>query len=288
MKAKGMGFLLVAMLAGLAAVVLGVRWLQAKSASGGNGIAVAAVELQLGSRIAPEAIRLVEWPSGSIPNGAFTDLAKLDGRVALTGIQPGEPILESRLAPEGTKGGLSAVVPEGKRAITVRVNDVIGVAGFTLPGNYVDIMVNTENTGANRNNADQMISKIVLERILVLAVAQEANRDETKPKVVNAVTLEVTPEQAERLDLARSVGNLSLVLRNQIDSNPTDTAGITKAMLLRTSVEAPVTPQPARPKPAAPPRAGRPRAEPPAPAPAPKQQVCVEVIRGVSKVNECF
>ncbi|MDT3670303.1 MAG: Flp pilus assembly protein CpaB [Aromatoleum sp.] len=288
MKAKGMGFLLVAMLAGLAAVVLGVRWLQAKSASGGNGIAVAAVELQLGSRIAPEAIRLVEWPSGSIPNGAFTDLAKLDGRVAITGIQPGEPILESRLAPEGTKGGLSAVVPEGKRAITVRVNDVIGVAGFTLPGNYVDIMVNTENTGANRNNADQMISKIVLERILVLAVAQEANRDETKPKVVNAVTLEVTPEQAERLDLARSVGNLSLVLRNQIDSNPTDTAGITKAMLLRTSVE---TPAPAQPKPAAPRRAAaNPRTESPAPAPAPapKQQVCVEVIRGVSKVNECF
>ncbi|WP_251199540.1 Flp pilus assembly protein CpaB [Aromatoleum aromaticum] len=279
MKAKGMGFLLVAMLAGLAAVVLGTRWLQAKSAGDGNRIAVAAVELQLGSRIAPEAIRLVEWPSGSIPAGAFNDLAKLDGRVAITGIQPGEPVLESRLAPEGTKGGLSAVVPEGKRAITVRVNDVIGVAGFTLPGNYVDIMVNTENTGANRNNADQMISKIVLERILVLAVAQEANRDETKPKVVNAVTLEVTPEQAERLDLARSVGNLSLVLRNQIDSNPTDTAGITKAMLLRTPEEPPAPP-PA--KPAAPRRIA---AKPPAPAP---QQVCVEVIRGVSKVNECF
>ncbi|CAI08217.1 pilus assembly transmembrane protein [Aromatoleum aromaticum EbN1] len=283
MKAKGMGFLLVAMLAGLAAVVLGTRWLQAKSAGDGNRIAVAAVELQLGSRIAPEAIRLVEWPSGSIPAGAFHDLAKLDGRVAITGIQPGEPVLESRLAPEGTKGGLSAVVPEGKRAITVRVNDVIGVAGFTLPGNYVDIMVNTENTGANRNSADQMISKIVLERILVLAVAQEANRDETKPKVVNAVTLEVTPEQAERLDLARSVGNLSLVLRNQIDSNTTDTAGITKAMLLRTPDDAPVTPAPQAVKPAAPRRVV---AKPP--APAPKQQVCVEVIRGVSKVNECF
>ncbi|KON82434.1 Flp pilus assembly protein CpaB [Azoarcus sp. PA01] len=279
MKAKGMGFLLVAMLAGLAAVVLGTRWLQAKSAGDGNRIAVAAVELQLGSRIAPEAIRLVEWPSGSIPAGAFNDVAQLDGRVAITGIQPGEPVLESRLAPEGTKGGLSAVVPEGKRAITVRVNDVIGVAGFTLPGNYVDIMVNTENTGANRNNADQMISKIVLERILVLAVAQEANRDETKPKVVNAVTLEVTPEQAERLDLARSVGNLSLVLRNQIDSNPTDTAGITKAMLLRTPEEPPAAPPAKR---AAPRRVA---AKPPAPPP---QQVCVEVIRGVSKVNECF
>lgn len=282
MKTKGLVFLFVAMLAGFAAVVLGTRWLQSKATGDGNRIAVAAVELQLGGRITPEAVRLVEWPSGSVPKGAFNELAKLDGRVAITGIQPGEPILESRLAPDGTKGGLSAVVPEGKRAITVRVNDVVGVAGFALPGNYVDIMVNTEAAGADRNSEDKMISKIVLERILVLAVAQEANRDETKPKVVNAVTLEVTPEQAERLDLARSVGNLSLVLRNQIDSNPTDTAGITKAMLLRTSVQAP--PAAAQPKPATPRRV----AAKPAPAPAPSARVCVEVIRGVNKVNECF
>ncbi|NMG00007.1 Flp pilus assembly protein CpaB [Aromatoleum toluolicum] len=284
MKTKGLVFLFVAMLAGLAAVVLGTRWLQSKANPAENRIAVAAVELQLGGRITPDAVRMVEWPSGSVPNGAFNDVAKLDGRVAITGIQPGEPILESRLAPDGTKGGLSAVVPEGKRAITVRVNDVVGVAGFALPGNYVDILVNTENTGANRNNEDQMISKIVLERILVLAIAQEANRDETKPKVVNAVTLEVTPEQAERLDLARSVGNLSLVLRNQVDSHPTDTAGITKAMLLRTSVEVP--PTPAAPVKAAAPRrvAAKPR---PAPEP-PRTSVCVEVIRGVNKVNECF
>lgn len=283
MKAKGGIFLFVALLAGLAAVVLGTRWLQDKAGGDANRIAVAAVELQLGGRITPEAVRLVVWPSGSVPNGAFTDLATLDGRVAITGIQPGEPVLESRLAPVGTKGGLSAVVPDGKRAITVRVNDVVGVAGFTLPGNYVDIMVNTENTGATRNNQDQMISKIVLERILVLAVAQEANRDETKPRVVNAVTLEVTPEQAERLDLARSVGNLSLVLRNQIDSGPTATEGITKAMLLRTAVEVPA----AAPAPAAPVAPRRTYAKR-SPAPAPSAKVCVEVIRGVNKANECF
>ena len=287
MKAKGLVFLLVAMLAGLAAVVLGTRWLQEKAGSDGNRIAVAATELQLGGRITSSAVRLVDWPSGSIPTGAFTDLAALDGRVAITGIQPGEPILESRLAPVGTKGGLSAVVPDGKRAITVRVNDVVGVAGFTLPGNYVDIMVNTEDTGAKQNNEDRMISKIVLERILVVAGAQEANRDETKPRVVNAVTLEVTPEQAERLDLARSVGNLSLVLRNQIDSNPTATAGITKAMLLRTSAEVQPAPVPTAPVKTATPR--RPSAKPrTAVAQAPGAQVCVEVIRGVNKVNECF
>lgn len=284
MKSKGLVFLFVAVLAGLAAVVLGTKWLQQRATPVENRIAVAAIELQLGGQISPDAVRLVEWPSGSVPTGAFTDLAALDGRVAITSILPGEPVLESRLAPVGTKGGLSAVVPQGKRAITVRVNDVIGVAGFALPGNYVDIMVNTENTGADRSNEDQMISKIVLERILVLAVAQEANRDETKPKVVNAVTLEVTPEQAERLDLARSVGNLSLVLRNQVDSDPTDTAGITKAKLLRTSAEVP--PEPVAVKSAPAPRrvAAKPRA---APAVA-TERVCVEVIRGVNKVNECF
>ena len=137
------------------------------------------------------------------------------------------------MARRGTRGGFSAVAAGGKRAITVRVNDVIGVAGFALPGNYVDILVNTtDDTRGGKSNTDQTISKTVLERILVLAVAQEAARDETKPRVVNAVTLEVTPEQAEKIDLARSVGSLSLVLRNQVDSAPTETIGITKQQLL--------------------------------------------------------
>ncbi len=105
---------------------------------------------------------------------------------------------------------------------------MVGVAGFALPGNFVDIIVCTQADGSS----GQAISKIVLERILVLAVAQEVARDETKPRVVNAVTLEVTPEQAEKLDLARSVGSLSLALRNQIDPRPGVTDGATKASLL--------------------------------------------------------
>lgn len=287
MKTKGLVFLFIAMLAGLAAVVLGTRWLESMATPSDNRIAVAAVELQLGGRITPDAVRMVDWPSGSVPTGAFKDAALLDGRIAVTSILPGEPILESRLAPVGTKGGLSAVVPEGKRAITVRVNDVIGVAGFALPGNYVDIMVNTESPGTSSGaSEDKMISKIVLERILVLAVAQEANRDETKPKVVNAVTLEVTPEQAERLDLARSVGTLSLVLRNQVDSDSAETAGITKAELLRTSVLVPPTPAP--PPQAKAPAPRRAVAKPRAPAQPPTLKTCVEVIRGVNKVTECF
>ena len=110
----------------------------------------------------------------------------------------------------------SAIIGPGMRAISVRVNEVVGVAGFALPGSYVDVMVHTKVDDPARGK-DGEIPKIVLEHILVLAVAQEAGRDDTKPKVVSAVTLEVTPEQAEQLDLARSVGNLSLVLRNQLD-----------------------------------------------------------------------
>lgn len=124
------------------------------------------------------------------------------------------------------------MVANGKRAMTVRVNDVVGVAGFALPGNFVDVLVNTEGDVAHGGQRAASISKIVLERILVLAIAQDPNRDDTKPKVVNAVTLELTPEQTEKLDLARSVGTLSLVLRNQIDPDPTSTRGATKQALL--------------------------------------------------------
>jgi pilus assembly protein CpaB len=124
------------------------------------------------------------------------------------------------------------VVPPGKRAMTVRVNDVVGVAGFALPGTTVDVLVNTQHEGGRRGDVDRAVSKIVLERILVLAVAQEADRDTSRPKVVSAVTLEVTPDQAEKLDLARSVGTLSLVLRNPADPQDAATVGATKAALL--------------------------------------------------------
>lgn len=114
--------------------------------------------------------------------------------------------------------------------MTVRVNDVVGVAGFALPGTYVDVMVNTHREQGR--GEDAQISKTVLEQVLVLAVAQQASRDETQPKVVSAVTLELTPQDAEKLDLARSVGTLSLVLRNQVDRQRVSTRGSTKQQLL--------------------------------------------------------
>ncbi len=264
-----------AVVAGLIAVIIATQWINQQARLGVSQVVVPATDLQLGSRISEPMLQRVDWPSSSIPPGAFSDPKQLDGRVVKTTVLRGEAILESKLAPVGAKGGLSAVVNEGKRAITVRVNDVIGVAGFALPGNYVDILVSTQQDASKgRNGTDAAISKIVLERILVLAVAQEASRDETKPKVVSAVTLEVTPEQAEKLDLARTVGTLSLVLRNQIDDKSPDTAGARKQDLLKIAA-APVTqPTPKishRPKPAAPAAKALPK----------KHQV--EVIKGMTK-----
>jgi pilus assembly protein CpaB len=226
-----MWMLVAALLAALAAAALAVRWMQTQGGDR-DRIAVASVDIALGSRLTPEMVRLTDWPRDSVPTGAFSQSGTLDGRVVTAALQRGEPLTEARLAPVGARAGLSAVVPPGKRAMTVRVNDVVGVAGFALPGTYVDVLVNTQHEGGRRGDSDRAISKIVLERILVLAVAQEADRDASRPKVVNAVTLELTPEQAERLDLARSVGTLSLVLRNQTDPQATVTDGATKAALL--------------------------------------------------------
>ncbi|ASL47501.1 hypothetical protein bAD24_III08905 [Burkholderia sp. AD24] len=231
--------LLIATLAGLTAVVFASRWMVSQSSSATTKVVVAATDINLGQRIGPDFLKVTDWPSNSVPPGAYTDIQKLDGRVLKDSLLHGEPVVDAKLTPVGTLGGLSAVIGEGQRAITVRVNDVIGVAGFALPGNYVDIIVNTQKDGsAAGGQHDQNISKIVLEKILVLAVAQQVGRDETKPKVVDAVTLEVSPEQAEKIDLARSIGTLSLVLRNQIDPQAIDTAGATKSSLLKTPVAA--------------------------------------------------
>jgi pilus assembly protein CpaB len=243
---------------GLVAVFIAAKWLGQRAALATNQVVVAARDVQLGTALTADMLKAVEWPSSSLPDGAVRDLKALESRVVRSSVQRGEPILETRLAPVGTKGGLSSIIASGKRAVTVRVNEVVGVAGFALPGNLVDVMVNT------KDEKDKPVSKIVLDQILVLAIAQEASRDETKPKVVSAVTLELTPDQAERLDLARSVGNLSLVLRNQLDKATAQTAGVRSSDLLSRAAPVKATER----------KAG--------PAPKPRQGG-VEMIRGLHK-----
>lgn len=270
----------MALFLALAAVVVAARWMNEQGAAAGTKVAIAAADIGQGMRLTKENVQLIEWPAGAVPPGAITDIKALEGRVTRTQIGRGEAVLETKLAPPGTTGGLSAVVAAGKRAMTVRVNDVVGVAGFALPGNYVDILVNLQETSSDSGAREQSISKIVLERILVLAVAQESNRDDTKPKVVNAVTLELTPDEVEKLDLARSIGTLSLVLRNQVDPQPANTGGATRASVLG------LPPPKAAPAPvpvAAPSR--------PAPAPIVRAQPPVEgvmVIRGLDAAPQSF
>jgi pilus assembly protein CpaB len=277
--------LAVAILFGIGAVALAWKWLQGQAAANTNRVVVATTEVNRGQRLSPEMLRLVERPAKDVPKDAFSDPSVLHERVLKVNLVRGEVLSESKLAPAGTMGGLSALISEGKRAITVRVNDVIGVAGFALPGNYVDIIVHTERDQAEGEHAQRStlhVSKIVLERILVLAVAQEVSRDETKPKVVNAVTLEVTPEQAENLDLARGVGTLSLALRNQVDLTLPETAGATKRTLLDELAKSAA-------KPAAPVQKVALRVKPAKAAVAPAaRRDCVSVLNGLQTSQECF
>ena len=277
---KALGLFILAALASLAAAVYAANWVAQRGSLDADKVVVAATDIPLGGKILPNMLNTVDWPRGSIPDGAFHDMQQLQDRVVKVGVLRGEAVLEGKLAPVGTKGGLAAVIAPGKRAMTVRVNDVVGVAGFALPGNYVDVVVNAQQEQNGKTEESRQISKTVLENVLVLAVAQEADRDETKPKVVSAVTLELSPEDAEKLDLARSVGNLSLVLRNQIDKDPTSTAGITKHQLFGTPEAAP-----APVKVAAPAKPAMQRARP---APQTSTATCVEVIQGGARTLNCF
>jgi pilus assembly protein CpaB len=277
---KAMVLLLLAAAIGLAAAFYAAAWTSQRANIASNKVVVAAVDVGPGSKLNAQMLSTVDWPSGSLPIGAIQDIKALEDRVVKVGIVRGEALLEAKLAPVGTTGGLSAVIAEGKRAMTVRVNDVVGVAGFALPGNYVDVMVNAQRDKEGNTEARQ-ISKTVLEHVLVLAVAQEASRDDTKPKVVSAVTLELSPEDSEKLDLARSVGTLSLVLRNQVDTKTVSTSGITKNQLFGEEQAAPakvvanlkqvVSTRPVR-----------------ASQPAPQATNCVEIIQNGARVLNCF
>lgn len=277
---KALGLLILALMIGLAAAVYASGWVSRQGSIASNKVVVAVVDIELGSRINGQMLSTVDWPSGSVPAGAFNELKDVQDRVAKVSVLRGEAILEGKLAPVGTQGGLSAVIAAGKRAMTVRVNDVVGVAGFALPGNYVDVMVNAQQDKAKGEEGKQ-ISKTVLEHVLVLAVAQEAGRDDTKPKVVSAVTLELSLEDSEKLDLARSVGTLSLVLRNQVDKAKVATNGITKSQLFGDKEILPVSVV------ATAPAAAKPRAFISKPVVAPAME-CVEVIQSSGRALNCF
>jgi pilus assembly protein CpaB len=254
-----------------------------------NKVAVAKVPIALGSKIVPEQIMVVQFPKESTPDGAFDAPEKLAGRVAVVNIAAREPVTEARLAPEGTAAGLSAVIPEGYRAMTVKVDDAAGISGFIMPGALVDVVVVIDPREGSGNQ--DPISKIVLQNIKVLANGQNIDKpkDEREANSVKAVTLQVTPEQAEKLALSATEGKLQLVMRNQIDQGDEQTPGVNKRGLL--SGEAAIkAPEPGslkseQPKQEAKPAVRRPAVAKPAaaPAPQPTPRASVEMIEGAKK-----
>jgi pilus assembly protein CpaB len=257
-------------LMGISAVGAAANWLRRQNGLSTTKVLVAVSDLPAGTRLSASMLESIAWPSNAPLKDPLISIAQAQERVLNMPVLKGEPIVANKLAALGEKGGLSAMLRDGKRAVTVKVNEVVGVAGFALPGNYVDVMVNTQDGSEN------LISKIVLERIQVLAVAQDIGVVESsKPKVVNAVTLEVTPHQAEQIDLARSVGTLSLVLRSQLDTDLVVTTGARKIDLFAPpKVEALVAKAAGDKVPKAPKVSSPPRPEK------------MEVIRGLSKAME--
>ena len=223
----------VAAAVSLATVSMAAIWLKQRNEGSTIKVVVATRDLQIGTRLQPSMLETVSWPASAPIQSPLKSTEQAYDRVINMPILRGEPILDTKLAALGQQGGLSSVLKDGKRAVTVKVNEIVGVAGFALPGNFVDVMANIPDKDNNP------VSKIVLERIQVLAVAQDVANTENKPRVVSAVTLEVTPQEAEIIDLARSVGALSLVLRSQVDVASVETPGSRKAdLLLRASSQA--------------------------------------------------
>ena len=225
-----------AVVCGLIGVMLITRYLssvQAYTKDLGN-VVVAKTEIQLGEKIAAEHLALAPIPNGSAPEGAFRKMDQLVGRVAVMPIGVREVITISKLAPEGTGAGLSAVIPEGYRAMTVKVDDIVGVSGFVMPGSFVDVVAVIVPPAQQGGQNQGPISKIVLQNIKVLASGSKIDSPENQrqPSQVKAVTLQVTPEQAEKLVLAANEGKLQLVMRNYSDQEDSQTKGANKSTLL--------------------------------------------------------
>jgi pilus assembly protein CpaB len=272
-----------------------------------NAVVIAKGDIPLGTKLEAGHLATVQFPADGTPEGAFDTPDKLVGRVVVVSVAAREPVTDFKLAPEGSAAGLSAVIPEGYRAMTVKVDDVVGVAGFARPGSLVDVVVVIEPSGDRLSNQGP-ISKIVLQNIKVLASGQNIDQpknDDREAQQAKAVTLQVTPEQAEKLALAASEGKLQLVMRNSVDQDDEQTQGVDKRMLLGGERAAP-QPDPGslkseqpkeKPVPAAPrpvfmrrPASVTPAPEQPkaAPQPAPTPRATVEVIEGAHKRSVDF
>jgi pilus assembly protein CpaB len=227
--------LLLAMTVGAIFAFSTYRYVQATPERGVSAkttpVVVAASSLDLGAALRAEDLRTINWPSESMPAGTFSSPQELVGRGLIQPVSQNEPLLPSKLAPIGAGAGLPPMIPDGMRAVSVRVNDVIGVAGYVLPGSKVDVLVTVSPT----NQSTDMTSKVILNNVTVLTAGTRIERDvekDNKPVSVSVVTLLVDPLQSEALTLASTEGKIQLALRNPLDKTMPPTPGIKPAILL--------------------------------------------------------
>lgn len=237
-------------------------------------VVVAAADLELGAELRPDDLRVVEWPESAMPMGAFATPDEIVGRGLVMPVIQNEPILPMKLAAKDAGSGLPVVIPEGKRAVSVRVNEVIGVAGYVLPGTKVDVLA----TATPTQNREDTTTKLVLSNVQVLAAGTKLEQDgeQGKPVSVNVVTLLVTPEESEKLTLGATEGKIQLALRNPLDKDTPETPGIQPASLLGTRAARPAH------------KAGTARASRPVAtvAAAAAPEPTVEIIRGDKRAHE--
>jgi pilus assembly protein CpaB len=238
---------------------------------------VAKHELPLGTLITKDDVKLVPWPSSDPLPGGFDSIDKVVDRGVIVPVLANEPLSNSKLAAAEEGAGLPPTIPAGMRAISVKVNEVIGVAGFTVPGTRVDVLAMV------RDNNNSM-SRIVVSNVQVLTSGtkydQDQSRKDGKPIHTTVVTLSVTPQDAERIALAATDGRIVLALRNPLDAQPVQTSGVRLAELMTgAAVPAPV-------RVASPRKAAAPAPPPPAAAPAAPQPYRVEAIRASKRTEE--
>jgi len=201
-----------------------------------TAVVVAAADLQLGSELRSEDLRVIQWPAGSVPAGSFTKPEELVGRGLIQPVAANELFLPGKLASKEAGAGLPPVIAPGFRALSVRVNDVIGVAGYVLPGTRVDVVATVNPT----QQPNDVTSKVILTNVLVLASGTKIERDtkDNKPVAVNVVTMLVNPDEAERLTLASTEGKIQLALRNPMDQTTPQTRGIKPGVLMGSAAAA--------------------------------------------------
>src|SRR4051794_31294291 len=192
-------------------------------------VVVAAADLDIGAALTREDIRIIDWPANAVPANAFTDPKDVIGRGIVLPLIQYEPILPLKLASKDAGAGLPPAIPPGLRAVSVRVNEVIGVAGYVLPGTRVDVVATVSPSGQNSD----MTSKVILTNVQVLAAGTKIDRetDKNKPMPVTVVTLLVNPEEAERLTLSSTEGKIQLALRNPLDKTIPATPGVRPSAL---------------------------------------------------------